>query len=84
MKVICTKDVVMNTNEKYGKYSGKRVFTKGKLYKARHHTTTLEDPWTPVKVLRATNDFNDRHIIKHCYEGANNTFFENHFLEVQN
>lgn len=54
------------------------------MYKARHHTTILEDLWTPVKVLRATNDFNDLHIIKHCCEGAKNEFFENHFLEVKN
>lgn len=84
MKVICIKDVIMKTDKKHGKYSGKQVFTKGKLYKARHHTTTLEDPWTPVKVLRATNDFNELHIIRHCYEGADNTFFKNHFSGVKN
>ncbi|SEG56095.1 hypothetical protein SAMN04487919_1133 [Bacillus sp. ok061] len=84
MKVICIKDVIMNTDEKNGKYSGKQAFTKGKLYKARHHTTTLEDPRTPVKVLRANNDLNDLHIIKHCYEGADNAFFKKHFLEVKN
>ncbi|MED3539321.1 hypothetical protein ABEX53_32865 [Bacillus toyonensis] len=85
MKVICIEDIYMNPDkEKGGKHAGERVFTKGNVYSTRHYTTTINDPWTPRKVLRAKNDFNEQHIIKHCYENADNTFFETHFRKVEN
>ncbi|MBK5492203.1 MULTISPECIES: hypothetical protein [Bacillus] len=85
MKVICIEDAYMNPDkEKGGKHAGKRAFTKGQIYHARHYTTTFEDPWTLLKALRVTNDFNERHIIRRCYKGADNTFFETHFRKLEN
>ncbi|GAB6458175.1 hypothetical protein bcgnr5390_09900 [Bacillus luti] len=84
MIVLCIEDVFMNSDvEKCGKVAGKQAFTKGKEYKARRFATTLEDPYKLTELLRVTNDFGERHSIKICEEGADNSFFHKHFQEVK-
>ncbi|MBE7114294.1 hypothetical protein FT641_19265 [Bacillus paranthracis] len=82
MGVRCIEDVYLNPNQGY-KDSGKKVFTKGKWYKTRHANIKVGNPYEPnvVRVLRAKNDLEQQHIIKHCTEGADNSFYEKHFKE---
>lgn len=62
---------------------GTQAFTEGKQYRARKHLVTCVDgdPYKWEQVLRAKNDNEEQHVIKHLKRDKND-FFYNHFEEL--